>query len=367
MPQYSLHLFSASTHRVINTYQFNPAEAVTCVEVLPLDTSEHTHEIKQLVSVGTALLRGEDMPTKGALVLFELLSVIPEPDDDETGVKLHVVSRETVKGAVTTVAPFLGGLIGISQGQKIMVRGMKEDGSCLPVAFLDCLCQLSTLKTLWKTGLWLAGDSWKGLWLGGFTEDPYKLTFLGKSQTHMEVLCAEFLPFESQLYVLAADADMNLHVLQYDPEDPKTVSGARLLHRATFNTGHWPTSMTLVPSTLAPWDDQGDPINHILITTQSGAVHLITPLDNAAYRRLSNLHGQMTSILEQPAALNPREYRASDGDVAAARGVIDGTLVQRIGELGSARRAEVLGRCDSDAWTLRSDLEVICGGGLAWL
>ncbi|QIW95825.1 hypothetical protein AMS68_001343 [Peltaster fructicola] len=369
VPQYSLHLFSASTHRIINTYEFPPGEAIACLEIMPLDTSEHTHEVKQLVSVGTALLRGEDMPTKGALVLLELQPVIPEPDDDETGVKLHVLSREHVKGAVTTTAPFIGGLIGVSQGQKIMVRGMKEDGSCLPVAFLDCQCQLNTLKTLWRTGLWLAGDSWKGLWMGGFTEDPYKLTFLGKSQT-MEVLCAEFLPFESQLFVLAIDAEMDLHVLQYDPEDPKTVSGARLLHRATFNTGHWPTSMTLVPSTLSPWNEsetEGEPLYHILITTQSGAIHLLTPLDNAAYRRLGNIYGQMASILEHPAALNPREYRAADGDVAATKGVIDGTLIQRVGELGSAKRAEVLSRCGSDAWMLRSDLKVICGGGLAWL
>lgn len=344
-----------------------------------MDVSEHTHEVRSVVAVGTALLRGEDMPARGALVVFDILPVVPEPGDEETGIKLHVQSRAEVKGAVTTVAPFVGNLIGISQGQKIMVRGLKEDGTCLPVAFLDCLCQLVTLKTLWKSGLWLAGDALKGIWLGGFTEDPYKLTFLGKSETHMEVLCAEFMPFEGQLFVLAIDADMVLHVLQYDPEDPKTVAGARLLVRASFNIGHWPTSMTLVPSTFAPTDQQdmsnghaeGDEqkarLYHILISTQSGSVTMITPLDSTTYRRLANLHGQLVSVLEQPAALNPREYRSAGGDSTALRGIVDGMIVQRIGELGSARRAEVLGRCGSDAWTMRSDLEIINGGGLGWL
>lgn len=46
---------------------------------------------------------------------------------------------------------------------------------------------------------------------------------------------------------------------------------------------------------------------------------------------------------------------------------MDGSIVQRIGELGSTRRAEVLGRAGSDAWLLRSDLEIIGGGGLGWL
>lgn len=348
-----------------------------------MDISEHSHEVQPSICVGLALLRGEDMPARGSLVVFQVLPVVSEPDDPETGVKLHIRSRENVKGAVTTIAPFVGGLVGISQGQKIMIRGLKEDGSCLPVAFLDCQCQSVTLKTLWKTGIWLAGDSWKGLWLGGFTEDPYKLTFLGKSRPQMEVVCAEFLPFEGQLFVLVIDADLDLHVLQYDPEDPKTVTGTRLLHRGTFNIGHWPTSMTLLPSTLAPTDmqtlrkgtaeeeeimpDFDQPLYQVLITTQSGSLAVVTPLDSMAYRRLSNIHGQLLTILEHPAALNPRQYRAADSDTAGSRGIIDGMLVQRIGELSYAKRAEVLARSGSDEWTMRSDLEVITGRGLTWL
>lgn len=34
----------------------------------------------------------------------------------------------------------------------------------------------------------------------------------------MEVVSAEFLPFEGQLYILIIDADLDIHVLQYDPE-----------------------------------------------------------------------------------------------------------------------------------------------------
>ena len=34
----------------------------------------------------------------------------------------------------------------------------------------------------------------------------------------MEVVSAEFLPFEGQLYILIIDADLDMHVLQYDPE-----------------------------------------------------------------------------------------------------------------------------------------------------
>lgn len=356
-------------------------EIVTSLKVVTLEVSEHTREKALRVVVGSAVHRGEDVPTKGFLTVFEILDVVPEPDVPETGVKLSEVAREETKGPVTTVESFPHGLVGIAQGQKLMIRGLREEGSCLPVAFLDAQAYTSTLKTLGKSGFWMAGDAWKGLWFGGFTEEPYKLTVLGKSRTRLEVMAAEFLPYSGELFILIIDAEMDLHVLQFDPENPKSLSGSRLLHRSTFHLGHFPTSMHLVPSSLAPFnnqpmmnsntnsdtEDQDTPLLHVLTTFQSGAVGLITPLDEDTYRRLSALQTHLTSILEHPAGLNPRAYRSAEGEGLGTRGVIDGGIIQRISELGSARRAEVLSRAGGDAWGLRSDLEIIGGGGLAYL
>jgi cleavage and polyadenylation specificity factor subunit 1 len=388
VPQYTLHLLSAKSHRVLHSMEMPYTETITTLKVMPLEASELTHEQKSLVVVGSAQQRGEDMPAKGALTVLEILDVVPEPNDEETGVKLHVVSREEPRGAVTAVETFLGGLIGTAQGQKLMVRGLKEDGSCLPVAFLDAQCQMVTLKTFARSGMWLGADVWKGLWFGAFTEEPYKLSVLGKSRTQMEVVCAEFLPADDQLFILVVDADMDLHVLQYDPENPKSLSGTRLLHRSTFHLGHFPSTMTLVPSTLAPFTEQQEPLAtaatnggsptptpqqqhqplfHVLITTQTGSIGLVTPVDESTYRRLGAVEAHLTSILEHAAGLNPREFRAVDSEGFGARGVVDGGLVQRISELGSTRRAEVLGRAGGDAWVLRSDLEILGGGGLGWL
>lgn len=363
-------------------------DTVTCLDIMPLEISEHSHEQKAMIVVGTGAQRGEDMPGKGAVTVFDILDVVPEPDRPETACKLHVTAREETKGAVTAVAAFNGGFIGTAQGQKIMVRGLKEDGSCLPVAFLDAQCHTTQLKSLSRTGMWLAGDAWKGVWFGGFTEEPYKVSVLGKSRTHMEIVAAEFLPFDGQLFIMIMDADTNLHVLQYDPENPKSMSGTRLLHRSTIHLGHFPSGMTLLPSTLAPMSEQqaltnghhddGDEAEdtipktpslfHILTTSLTGSVGLITPLDETTYRRLGAIQTHLTSVLEHAAGLNPRAYRAVDNSESfGSRGVIDGSLIQRINELGSARRAEVLGRAGADTWALRSDQEIIGGGGLGYL
>lgn len=355
------------------------AEIMTSLKVMPLEVSEHTHQQKEMVVVGSVAQRGEDMPAKGAVTVFDIMDVVPDPDRPESGMKLQVFSREETKGAVTALEAFLGGLIGTAQGLKIMIRGLKEDGSCLPVAFLDAQCQITSIKTLNRSGMWLAADAWKGLWFGGFTEEPYRLTPMGKSRTHMEILAAEFLPFDGQLFLVVIDAERDMHVLQYDPENPKSMAGQRLLHRSTFHLGQFATGMTLLPSLLKPFEEQGftnghtddgpeaPALRHILATFHSGAVGLVTPIDEATYRRLSALQAHLTSILEHAAGLNPRAYRAVESEGFGARGVVDGSLVQRIGELGAARKAEVLGRAGGDAWGLRSDLEIIGGGGLGYL
>ena len=44
------------------------------------------------------------------------------------------------------------------------------------------------------------------------------MSLFGKSRSHMEVIAAEFLPFDDQLFIILVDADLDIHVLQYDPE-----------------------------------------------------------------------------------------------------------------------------------------------------
>ena len=352
------------------------------MKVMPLEISEHTHEQRTLIAVGTAALRGEDMPAKGALIVFEIQTVVPDPDLPESGIRLHAISREETRGAVTAVESFQGGLVGTAQGLKLMIRGLKEDGSCLPVAFLDGQCHCLNLKTFLHSGMWLAADAWKGLWFGGFTEEPFKLSVLGKSRTQMEVLAAEFLPFDEGLFLMVAGADGMLHCLQYDPENPKTLSGTRLLHRGSFHLGQTVTHMRLLPSSLAPLaiqqaalasgklPDPSSPetpkLYHNLLATASGALALLTPLDESSYRRLSALQTHLTSVLEHPAGLNPRAYRSPEGAEGGRSAVVDGEIVRRLGEVGSARRSEVLGRAGMDAWVWRSDAEIVFGGGLGW-
>jgi hypothetical protein len=99
-----------------------------------------------------------------------VIEVVPEPDRPETGRKLKLIGKEIVKGAVTALSGIGGqGFLIVAQGQKAMVRGLKEDGSLLPVAFMDMQCYVSVTKELKGTGMVLLGDAMKGLWFAGYS------------------------------------------------------------------------------------------------------------------------------------------------------------------------------------------------------
>ncbi len=49
-------------------------------------------------------------------------------------------------------------------------------------------------------------------------EEPYQLRLFGKDTNQLEVITADFLPDGKQLYIVVADADCNIQILQFDPE-----------------------------------------------------------------------------------------------------------------------------------------------------
>lgn len=142
---------------------------------MSLEVSENTHERREMIVVGTALVRGEDIPSRGCVYVFEVIQVVPDPEAPETDRKLKLIGKEVVKGAVTSLSEIGGqGFLMVAQGQKCMVRGLKEDGSLLPVAFMDMQCYVNVAKELKGTGMCILGDAVRGLWFAGYSVcSPY--------------------------------------------------------------------------------------------------------------------------------------------------------------------------------------------------
>ena len=370
--QDSIQLLDQKTWATIDDHDLDIGESILCLKTLTLETSEITSTPRSLIVVGTALLRGDDSHLQGRIYVFDIIPVVPNPDSPSTTNRaLKLISREEVKGAVTSLSPIgTQGFVLVAQGQKIMVRGLKEDGSLMPVAFMDMQVHTTALKSLSDTGLWAAGDAIKGVWFCGYNEDPYQLRLFGKSK-HVEVMALEFLPDGKQLYIIIADADCNLHVLQYDPErtyllftllthaycapilipssiiDPKSLSGHLLLHHTSFHAGSFPTNLLLLPPN--PSNPSQPP--SVLLTSSSGSISVLTPLSPTAHRTLSALQSHLQSTLPHHLGLNPKAYRNVTESVGAESGmgmgfsgggrqIIDGNVVRRWNEAGRWKRWE---------------------------
>ncbi|KAI9758008.1 MAG: hypothetical protein M4579_003244 [Chaenotheca gracillima] len=375
--QGSVKLINPSTWSVVDTYALQPYEVALCVETLSLETSELTHARSPLIAVGTCHTLVTDLPCRGCIYVFEIITVVPEPGRPETDRKLKLVAKEDVKGAVTALSEIGSqGFLLAAQGQKCMVRGLKEDGTLLPVAFMDVMCHVSVAKALPGTGMTLLADAVKGAWFVGYTEEPYKMVLFGKSTSELEVLAGDFLPHDRQLYIVVADADCNLHILQYDPEHPKSLNGNRLLHRTVFHTGQFPSTLTRIPND-APASSSDSPAAQqqaLLHTSTTGALSVLTPLSEPQYRRLSSLQSALANLLDHPCGLNPRSFRAPSGAAAintltgygsdglgGGRGVLDAGVLSRWWELGTGRRAEAAARAGVRGEEVLADLEAVSG------
>lgn len=215
-----LKLVSPRNWSVIDSVDMEPCEIILCLKTLNLEVSETTHEKHELIVVGTAISRGEDLPIRGRIHVYDMATVIPEPGRPETNKKFKLVAKEDIpRGGVTAISGVgTQGFVLVAHGQKCTVRGLKEDGSLLPVAFMDMSNYVTSVKEIPGTGLCAVSDAFKGVWFTGYTEEPYKMMLFGKSNTRLEVLNVDFLPDGKELSIVAADADGNIQVFQFDPE-----------------------------------------------------------------------------------------------------------------------------------------------------
>ncbi|KAJ4114805.1 mRNA cleavage and polyadenylation factor subunit [Fusarium equiseti] len=378
MPRGVLKLISPISWTVIHEVELESCESIECMKTLHLEVSEDTKERRFLVAVGTAVSKGEDLPIRGRVHVFDIVTVIPEPGKPETNRRLKAIAREDIpRGGVTAISEIgTQGLMLVAQGQKCMVRGLKEDGSLLPVAFLDMSCHVSSARELSRTGLCLMADAFKGVWFAGYTEEPYTFKVLGKSHGRLPVLVADFLPDGDDLAIVAADADGDLHILEFNPEHPKSLQGHLLLHRTSFSVSPNPPSTTLLlPRTTPPsHPTPQDPPHTLLLASTSGHIASLIPLPETTYRRLLSVTNQLLPALTPYGGLNAKAYRLPDGtrpvgvEAAGGRAIVDGAVLARWAELGAAKRAEIAGKGGYDGiGELREELEGVLGwGGMSY-
>lgn len=335
-------LVSPINWSVIDNLDLSDNEVGLQVKSMPLDVGSETKKFKskkEFILVGTGKYRLEDLACNGSYKLLEIIDIIPEPGRPETNHKFKEFTQEDTRGAVTSICDVSGRFL-IAQGQKIIIRDIK-DNSAVPVAFLDTSVFVSESKSFGN--LVILGDTLKSVWLAGFDAEPFRMIMLGKDLQGFDVSSADFVVKDEEIYLVVADNNRRLHVLQYNPEDPLSSNGQRLLHRSSFTTNYLTTCTKSIPKHehLSTWFDPENVLFQTIGSTVEGAMYTVFPVGEPTYRRMYILQQQLIDKEYHHCGLNPKLNRIGISDSLNGgnlRAMLDCELIRKFTKLNEDRK-----------------------------
>ncbi|KAI0224134.1 mRNA cleavage and polyadenylation factor subunit, partial [Massospora cicadina] len=360
--RYSLSLVSPITWEIVDSHEFAHNELVTACIAVGLETKYQAR--RTFLAVSTAFNFGEEVVIRGRIHLFDIIDVVPEPNNPRTNHKLKLVVSEEIKGPVTALAGVNGYLVSCV-GSKIILRSFKDGEGLDGVAFIDVqiyVCSVATIKNFI-----LLGDAYKSVWFLGFQEEPPKLILLGKDYNNsVSVQATQLLIQGPHLAFLVSDQSGNCFVLNYAPKDLQSINGQKLIYRGDFNMGRLVTRWVRLPCAsaaahLRPLPQNARRLDHgrehdtltadgesmtrfyALGGTIEGSIVVMVPTNEAVYRRLHLLSSALVNHLPHFGGLNPRSFRLITPRHRQGRNahkaVLDGDLLARFADLPAPQQA----------------------------
>jgi len=356
----ALELFSTD-FVAIDGYECAPNEFVNSLACVALETLSTESGHKDFIAVGTTINRGEDLAVKGATYVFEIVEVVPDAAlDMERSFKLRLRCRDEAKGPVTAVCGIDGYLVS-SMGQKIFVRAFDLDERLVGVAFLDVGVYVTTLRAL--KNLLIIGDAVKSIWFVAFQEDPYKLVILAKDAQKVCVTATDFFFADQQLSLVTCDEEGVVRMYAYDPESSESNKGQKLLCQTEFHgQSDYRSSVTIARRMKG--EDMVAPQAKLICGHPDGSLTALVPVDQATFKRLHLLQGQITRNVQHVAGLNPRAFRLVRNDYVSkplSHGILDGRLLTSFEDLPLTRQNEITRQIGTERTTVLHDLNELGG------
>ncbi|CAI4056013.1 hypothetical protein N7582_000487 [Saccharomyces uvarum] len=346
-------LINPKSWKVIDQIDFSKNSVVNEMRSSMIQINSKTKRKREYIIAGVANATTEDTPPTGAFHIYDVTEVVPEPGNPDTNYKLKEIFQEEVSGIVSTVCEISGRFM-ISQSQKVLVRDIQEDNSVIPVAFLDIPVFVTDSKSFGN--LLIIGDAMQGFQFIGFDAEPYRMISLGRSISKFQTMSLEFLVNGGDIYFSATDADRNVHVLKYAPDEPNSLSGQRLVHCSSFTLHSVNSCMMLLPKNEEFGSAQVPSFQNVGGQVD-GSVFKIVPLSEETYRRLYLIQQQIIDRELQLGGLNPRMERLANDFYQmghSMRPMLDFNVIRRFSGLAIDRRrntAQKAGRqAHFEAW-----------------
>jgi cleavage and polyadenylation specificity factor subunit 1 len=136
----------------------------------------HSSGFKSYFAASTVNCYNEDVNSRGKIIVFDVISVEPEPGKPLTSKKIKIIFEKEQKGPVTCLESVNGYLLGCV-GQKIFIWEFKNS-ELIGKAFIDTNFYVHKMITL--KNFVLIADIHKGISLIRFQPEYTKLSYVAK-------------------------------------------------------------------------------------------------------------------------------------------------------------------------------------------
>ncbi|CDH59136.1 cleavage and polyadenylation specificity factorsubunit 1 [Lichtheimia corymbifera JMRC:FSU:9682] len=357
--KFSLLMVSPVTWETVDRVEFNEYEQGLSLECAVLESKQTKSGKKHFIAVGTGYLRGEDTAMRGSIQIFDIIEVVPEPNNPQTNHRYKHLHTEEVKGAVTALCDVIGHLVSCI-GSKIIIWSFEDNESLVGVAFIDVQIYVTSISAI--KNFIVLGDAQKSVWFLGFQLEPAKLVLLAKDYQSFEVSSVNFLIDDKSMYLLIGDTDDNLDIFQYAPFNLQSFAGQKLIRRGDFHVGGQVRSMVRLPQVIQEGESYRYSRRHFcLCGSFSGSISAVSPIPEKTFKRLNTLYGQLVNGLQHVAGLNPRAFRLIKGHKQRmssnrTKAVLDGDLIFEFAGLSVGQQREMTKQIGTTVTRIMEDL-----------
>ncbi|XP_058460280.1 cleavage and polyadenylation specificity factor subunit 1 [Malaya genurostris] len=301
--------------------------------------------LKEYIAVGTNYNYSEDITSRGRLLLYDIIEVVPEPGKPLTKYKFKEVIVKEQKGPVSALTHVAGFLVG-AVGQKVYLWQLKDD-DLVGVAFIDTHIYVHQMMSI--KSLILVADVYKSISLIRFQEEYRTLSLVSRDYQPLNVYQIEYIVDNSNLGFLVTDEQCNIITYMYQPESRESIGGQRLLRKCDYHVGQHINTMLRVQCDYHESDASKRNLNYdfkhtTYFATLDGGVGFVLPLPEKTYRRLFMLQNVLLTHSPHLCGLNPKAFRTIKTvrkAINPARCVVDGNLIWTFLSLPANEKLEV--------------------------
>eukprot|EP00039_Didymoeca_costata_P004841 m.76504 g.76504 ORF g.76504 m.76504 type:complete len:1426 (+) comp12562_c0_seq2:121-4398(+) len=376
--KFAIQIVSPGAWKIVpkTTISMRPFDEITTCKVLELKSKEHSSGKRGFVVLGITRVCGEEVSTRGRIMILDVLDVVPEPGQPLTKNKFKVLYDQVQKGAVTQIASVRDFLLTCNNqkdGCKVYVWNFENKDSLIGIAYCESKLTTSTVSVI--KDIVVLGDMFQSVSLLRFQEEEHivegqpkvggQLTQISEDIRHSKrTVCTQFYVNKQTLGILATDMTGNLYIYVYAPEDPDTRGGRTLLKRADFNLGGRASAVLRIscPSISRNGFSVSSGKHTVFYGSNEGSIGLICPIEEMEHRRLYMLQNKLTNSLQHYAGLNPKSYRVIRSQnrlTSPSRNVLDGDLLFRFNTLGISQQQEIARKIGASVDTVLKDLKAI--------